>query len=204
MDTTLIAAAFSMTTVLGGSLVLLVFALVVIRPATARRARVAAPAANVALPTETPGPFDTFEPFDTLDPLDTFQPIDSEVLVGDPPDTVLIEEQYEIEAQPERRRVVDTPAAMPAVRVGSSVLVSADSFEGFFDLPQALPPVRSRPRTEAAQCDGRLSKRLERLTRSRPVATLPMPVAPAGVEPIPELEPTEIMSHRPEWAADWP
>ena len=40
-------------------------------------------------------------------------------------------------------------------------------------------------------------------TRAMDSLPLPMPVAPQGVEPIPELEPTEIMIHRPDWDDSW-
>lgn len=118
-------------------------------------------------------------------------------------DSVIIADDYEREAHPERMPVMQTPPAMPAIVKPELVeLGDNDSFEYLFGRTpsHSLPAVPDRgPR----KIDERLSRRLDNLMGTRPMAQLPIPVAPAGVEPIPELEPTEIMLNRPAWATEW-
>ena len=113
-------------------------------------------------------------------------PVDSVLLVEEPRDSVIIDHDYEKEAHPERMPVYDTPVALPALGAEPELieiveLGDDDSFELLFD--------ETPPSTRVSNLD----------FSTRAVTPLPMPIAPAGVEPIPELEPTEIITQPPYW-----
>lgn len=98
-----------------------------------------------------------------------------------PPVVSAVEPRAQVEAAP-----LPTPM--------ESVLIDDDyEREAVSRRSVAVAPTASMPSI--------LVERLEELAVNRP---LPIPVAPPGVEPIPELEPTEIMRERPPWATgDW-
>ena len=162
MEQSLLVLLFSLSAVIGGGLALLVFSLVVIPRLTRRSAETVAVA----------------------------EPLDSGMYVSEPPDSVIIAQDYEHEAQPERAIATIEPLHAICPPPTPPQADDSDSFSSIFGRPQPD--------------EDRLARRLDRLANTRATTPLPMPVAPPGVEPIPELEPTELFTRRPDWASDWP
>lgn len=105
-----------------------------------------------------------------------------------------------------------TPVPMPDDRsdVTGNVIVSMDDYQRTASkgtksgplrpITKRASTLRPMPKVLQERLDELNASRHEVQTTSRP---LPMPLPPPGLEPLPELEPTEIMIERPDWAREW-
>lgn len=199
-ETLLFTTLLSITAIIAGSVVLLALVFIMTRgKKTASTAIQPAPQLFERTASETE-PELTLEPDLILEPEFIVEPESTDEVSDELPGSIIIANDYEREANP----------------VHTSPEFIDDSF---VDLFEEVPIVSSASLSwhDKQERRSRMANRLDRLAAppsepsrpsdhrtTRPNRPLPMPVAPAGVEPIPELEPTELIIDRPEWATEWP
>ena len=219
MEQLFFSAVLSMVTVTGGCMVLMVGMLIATRSRHPAMATARTLELQPLMPEPPPAQVEPIlEEIEAEVPEEELLVLEPKMVKDEPPaaisanllphdsDNIIIEPNYEREAKPMRQVMYETPIERPAVPKGALIIeADDDSFEELFKSAPAFPALSALPRRGQSERDRRLSKRLDALTTERqPVKPLPMPIAPPNLEPIPELEPTELMIRRPDWAQDWP